>query len=216
MVESIRNHIWRHGRFYSSLLIGIAAWFAASALPWSARFLAAGDAFCAIFLVTILIMALRITPDKLRERAASEDEGIFLIFLITLALIAVSVVAIVLVLKQKNAMSPLQMALAVGSIPLGWFTLHSIAAFHYADLYYARKENGPQSVRGLEFPDTKEPGAWDFLYYAFTIGTTAQTSDTNLRDTKIRVATLGHSVVSFFYNTAIIAMSVNAVIAIAS
>jgi uncharacterized membrane protein len=216
VVNTIRNHFWRHGRFYSSLLIGIAAWFAASALPWSARFLAAGDAFCVILLSTILVMALRITPDKLRARAASEDVGIVLIFLITFAIIAVSVVAIVLVLKQKHGISPLQLVLAVSGIPLGWFTLHSIAAFHYADLYYARKESGPQSVRGLEFPDTKEPGAWDFLYYAFTIGTTAQTSDTNLRDTKMRVATLGHSVVSFFYNTAIIAMSVNAVIAIAS
>jgi uncharacterized membrane protein len=57
---------------------------------------------------------------------------------------------------------------------------------------------------------------WEFLYYAFTIGTTAQTSDTNVRDTKMRRATLWHSIVSFFYNTAIIAMSINALIAIAS
>jgi uncharacterized membrane protein len=215
-VESIRNHIWRHGRFYASVAVGLAVWFAAAMLPLAARFLAAGDAFCLAFLLMIAVMVARLTAEGLRKRAAMEDEGILIIILITLAVIAVSGVAIVLVLKQKTAMSPLQLALAVSGIPLGWFTLHTIAAFHYADLYYARKEHGPQSVRGLEFPDTKEPGAWDFLYYAFTIGTTAQTSDTNLRDTRMRIATLGHSVVSFFYNTAIIAMSVNAVIAIAS
>jgi uncharacterized membrane protein len=130
--------------------------------------------------------------------------------------IAVSTVAIVMVLNQKHGHAPLHLILAGIGVPLGWCTLHTIAAFHYADLYYARKENGPQSRRGLTFHDTKEPGVMEFLYYSFTIGMTAQTSDTDVHDTNIRRATLGHSIISFFYNTAIIAMSVNAVIAVAS
>jgi len=130
--------------------------------------------------------------------------------------IAVSFVAIVIVLKQKNGLAPVPLALAIAGVPLGWCTLQTMAAFHYADLYYARKEQGPQSIRGLDFPHTKEPGIWDFLYYAFTVAMTAQTSDTNVLDTKMRRATLGHSIVSFFYYTAIIAMAVNAVVNIAS
>ena len=103
-------------------------------------------------------------------------------------------------------------------MPLAWTALHTIAAFHYANLYYGRKGDAKnsQSVRGLEFKNTKEPGIWEFLYYAFTIGMTAQTSDTEVVDTKMRRATLGHSVVSYFYTTAIVAMAVNAVVNLAA
>jgi uncharacterized membrane protein len=66
------------------------------------------------------------------------------------------------------------------------------------------------------FPGGAEPGPWDFLYYAFVVGMTAQVSDVQVFDTKMRRATLGHGVVSFFFNTVLIAMAVNAVVALAS
>ncbi len=191
-------------------------WLATAQLRQAPRLLAAGDGFFLVYMAAIAFVIARTTPEELRQRASIDDEGIFLVIIISLGVIAVSIVAIVMVLNQKDDRVPLDLALAAIGVPLGWFTLHTIAAFHYADLYYARKENGPQSRRGLTFPDIKEPGVWEFLYYSFTIGMTAQTSDTNVHDTNIRRATLGHSVVSFFYNTAIIAMSVNAVIAVAS
>jgi len=215
-LERLRNHLSRHGRFYTSVLLGAIVWFATAQLQPAPRLLAAGDAFFLAYMAAITFVIFRTTPDQLRQRAAIDDEGVLLVILIALAVIAVSTVAIIMVLNQRNGRAALQLTLAAISVPLGWCTLHTIAAFHYADLYYARKENGPQSKRGLTFPDTKEPGVWEFLYYSFTIGMTAQTSDTDVHDTNIRRATLGHSVVSFFYNTAIIALSVNAVIAVAS
>jgi len=215
-VNRIRNHFWRHGRFYASVLLGAAAGAAAYALPAPSRIIAAADVFFLAYLVAVGFVVARVTPAQLRDRAGIEDEGIFLVILIALVVIAVSFVAIVIVLKQKNGLAPVPLALAIAGVPLGWCTLQTMAAFHYADLYYARKEHGPQSIRGLDFPHTKEPGIWDFLYYAFTVAMTAQTSDTNVLDTKMRRATLGHSIVSFFYYTAIIAMAVNAVVNIAS
>ena len=134
--------------------------------------------------------------------------------LVTLAVIVISSAAILTVLRHKHGASPLPLALAIAGIPLGWFALNTLIACHYAYIYYGKK--GSQKEGGLEFPGTDEPGVWEFLYYAFTIGTKAQTSDTNVHSTRMRRATLIHSVLSFFYYTAIIAMAVNAVVSIAS
>jgi uncharacterized membrane protein len=100
--------------------------------------------------------------------------------------------------------------LAIASVLLGWLTLHTIAAFHYAHLYYAKAVSSRgQDAGGLEFPDTNEPTGWDFLYYSFVVGMTAQVSDVQVLATPMRRLTLAHSVVSFFYNTVILALAVN-------
>jgi uncharacterized membrane protein len=212
---SIRNHFNHHPRFYSALIVGIAVFLLGRSLQPQLRLVAAGDAFFAVYLVLVGIVVGRLSPADLRERAAHEDEGILIVVLVVLAVIAVSSLAIIQVIRDKNGAPPIPLALALAGVPLGWLTLHVIAAFHYADLYYVPNED-PQCARSLDFKHTSEPGIWDFFYYSFTIGMTAQTSDTDVLDTKMRRATLGHSIVSFFYYTAIIAMAVNAVVAIAS
>ena len=68
----------------------------------------------------------------------------------------------------------------------------------------------------LKFPGSDEPGAIDFLYYSFVVGMTAQVSDVQVLTTPMRRATLVHSIVSFFFNTCLLAMAVNAVVALAS
>jgi uncharacterized membrane protein len=90
--------------------------------------------------------------------------------------------------------------------------LHMLMAYHYANLYYWQPSGKGGS--GLLFPDTPTPGAVDFLYYSFVIGMTAQVSDVQITATRIRRTTLGHSVASFFFNTVLIAMAVNAVVAL--
>jgi uncharacterized membrane protein len=213
-LNRLRNHLRHHGRFYAAGLIGALVFALAAELPWPVRFLAAGDSFFAIYLAAIAVMIARLTADDLRERAAWEDEGIAIVVAVALAVIVLSSVSIVTVLHHKTGAAPLSLTLALLAMPLGWFALHTLVAFHYAYLYYGRE--GSRSRGGLRFAETPEPGVWEFLYYSFTIGMTAQTSDTDAHSTTMRRATLAHSVVSFFYNTAIIAMSVNAVIAIAS
>ncbi len=214
-MHRLRNHRQHHGRFYAAALIG-ALVFAALSLwsdwPMAQRILAGGDTFFAIYLISMAVMIARITAGDLKKRSALDDEGIAIVLVVALAMIVLSSVAIFTVLRQKHDLAPLPLTLAALGVPLGWFALHTLVAFHYAYIYYDNKGK----ERGLEFPDTAEPGVWEFLYYSYTIGTTAQTSDTNVHTTRMRRATLVHSVMSFFYNTAIIAMSVNAVVAIAS
>ena len=94
---------------------------------------------------------------------------------------------------------------------------HMMAAFHYTYMYYRRDENGePLDLPPLDFPKTKEPTAWDFLYFALVVGMTAQTSDVDVQSAPMRRVTTLHGLISFFFNTVLIAMSVNAVVSRAS
>ena len=211
-------HLRHHLRFYGAALIGLAFYLLAPPLPELIRPIAAGDLFFVAYLAAMAVMTLRLGGGALRARAAREDEGIALVVLIVLTVITFCCVAVVAVLNQRQAPSTFSLVLAVAAAPLGWLTLHTVAAFHYANLFYAPA--GPHKpgghAGGLQFPGTERPNIWDFLYYAFVVGMTAQVSDVQVMTTKVRRATLGHSVVSFFFNTAIIAMAVNAVVAIAS
>lgn len=217
MPTKLRNHFYHHGRFYAAALVGAATYAVTASFGYPVRPLAAGDAFFAVYLVLAAVMIFRLGVNDLRKRAALEDEGAAIVVLFALAIIVFSMVAIFTVLNQKG-LQTVPLVLAFASAPLGWFTLHTISTFHYANLYYACTDGAQtaQGANGLEFPHTPEPGVWEFLYYSFTIGMTAQTSDVAVRDTRMRRTTLFHSVVSFFYNTAIIAMAINAVVQISS
>jgi uncharacterized membrane protein len=183
-------------------------------IPLRPRFIAAGNAFFAVYILLALIVVVRLTPDDLRRRAADEDDGIFLVVVLMLVIIALCCVGIVSMLNQAHKPTGFTLALVLLCAPLGWLTLHLTAAKHYANLYYAPRP--PSAHPPLMFPGGGEPGPWDFLYYAFVVGMTAQVSDVQVLDTRMRRATLGHGVVSFFFNTVLIAMAVNAVVALAA
>ena len=89
---------------------------------------------------------------------------------------------------------------AVGVVS-AWGVLHTSYALHYAYLYYRSEE----SAGGLAFPGDESPQQRDFAYFAFTIGTSVAVSDVNVTDPAIRQAVLGHQILSFFYNTSILA-----------
>jgi uncharacterized membrane protein len=79
--------------------------------------------------------------------------------------------------------------------------LHASYALHYAYLYYRSEE----SPGGLAFPGEQSPKQRDFAYFAFTVGTSFAVSDVDVTDEAMRQAVLGHHVLSFFYNTSILA-----------
>ena len=86
-----------------------------------------------------------------------------------------------------------------------WGVLHTSYALHYAYLYYRSEE----SPGGLDFPGEQSPDQLDFAYFAFTIGTSFAVSDVDVTDRAIRRAVLGHQILSFFYNTTILALAIN-------
>lgn len=216
MLGSIRRHALHHGRFYFASLVGLAVWLS---MPQSAdlpiRFSLAGDAAFLVYLVLTVAFMIRLTPEHLRLRADYEDEGIGLIVAITLAAIFLNIGMIFLLLNRGTGIALPELLLTLGGIPLGWATLHVVMASHYGHLYYSSADDTAkhrQDAGGLAFPGTKEPTAWDFFYYSFVVGMTAQVSDVQVCATQMRRLTLGHGIVSFFYNTVLVALAVNVIV----
>ncbi len=204
------QHVRHHARFYAAATVGALSWMVAGSLAGALRLLIAGDAFFVIYLTLTALLALGGTPADMRKRAAYEDEGGFIIVVMTVIASAISLGAIFTLVSREETAS-LQLVLAVASIPLGWVTLHTVMAFHYAHLYYTPTGSGAKrgDCGGLEFPGEREPHTWDFLYHAFVVGMTCQVSDVPVTTTALRRLTLAHSVVSFFFNTTVIALAVN-------
>lgn len=197
----------RHRRFVIAfgigLLVVLMAWV--QTLPWVFCLLSGVNAFFLFYLGLMFSLVRASDPATLRRHAAEADEGVLLILLLALLAVVVSIAAIFLVLNGVDTGLSARIA-ALVSLPLGWTTLHVLAAFHYAHLYY----RGPHP--GLGFPGKTEPDAWDFLYFSFTIGMTAQVSDVVVESRALRQAVLVHGVASFFYNTCIMAVAVNAAV----
>lgn len=207
-----------HGRFYVAAVLGVLVYFLCHQFQQgSLPLAAAGDAFFLSYIAMMGWMVAKLTPDDLRKNAKEDDEGITVVVLLALGVIGFCCVEIFIVLNQKNQTDIWPMLIAIAGAPLGWLMFHMMVAFHYANMFYRRGENGePQDPPPLDFPETKEPGPWEFLYYSMVIGMTAQTSDVEVQCTAMRRTTTLHSLVSFLFNTVLIAMSVNAVVSRAS
>jgi uncharacterized membrane protein len=100
----------------------------------------------------------------------------------------------------------MQLALATITIVLSWVFIHTIFAVHYAHDYYG--EHGAKKS-GLNFPADDDPDYWDFVYFSFVIGTTCQVSDVAVESRLIRRTVAAHGVLSFLFNTALLALMVN-------
>lgn len=212
MIASIPRHLHHHIRFYSSALIGLILWFAMGRLVPGMRLVAAGDGFFAAYLGFITLLACKANPDFLRRRASFDDEGIAIIVVITLIAIVLSFYSIFNLLGSSGAPDAIHLVLAIVGVPLGWFTLHTVIAFHYAHLFYgqAKTDGGKRvDIGGLAFPGGGSPTVVDFLYYSFVVAMTAQVSDVQVETTAMRRLTLIHGIASFFFNTVILALAVN-------
>lgn len=204
-------HLYHHSRFYAAVGLGVVVYVSFLLLHGPAPLSAAGDAFFLSYLAMGGWMLAHSTPENLKRRAAREDEGILIVVAITLVIIVVNVTGIFVAINRGTQLDGLSLMVVLAAAPLGWFVLHTISAFHYANLHYFDPPGDAEPGSALDFPGTKSPELWDFFYFSFVIGMTAQVSDVQVRTAGMRRAVTGHSVVSFFFNTVLIALVVNAV-----
>lgn len=138
----------------------------------------------------------------------SRTSSLFFIVLVSLVglALAISLVPDVRDLETMRGVTLAFMA-ALGVIS-AWGVLHTSYALHYAYLYYRSEE----SAGGLDFPGEQSPDQLDFAYFAFTIGTSFAVSDVDVTNRAIRRAVLGHQILSFFFNTSILALVINLLI----
>lgn len=196
----------RHARFLLAFAFGVVIALLCGAVPMSRpmQALLGVNGFFVAYLAMTARLALGTSPQDLKRHASADDEGIVLIVLLALGAVLVSLAAIIWVLNRDDT-SLWQAALALSAVPLGWATVHTLAAFRYAHLFYSAKSSG-----GLTFPGSKQPGILEFLYLSFGIGMTAQVSDVVVTEPRLRRTVLVHAIGSFFYNTVILALAVNA------
>jgi len=209
-------------RLFGSLLGGVVLYaLLPAALSVPVRFVLAWNSALVVFLVLTLVMFARATPQKLRYRAQREDPSQVVILMLMIAAALASFVAIGFVLhdakEQPGLLAIAHVILAGLTILISWAFAHTMFALHYAHGFYGDPRRpagtGPAEQKkvagGLAFPGEEKPDYWDFLYFSFVIGMTSQVSDVQVTGRAMRRLTLGHGVVSFLFNTVILALTIN-------
>jgi uncharacterized membrane protein len=166
----------------------------------------------------ILAMMATSTRDHMRRRAARQDLGRWVILLAIIAGALVSMFALAYIQKTFKATPDgdpvIYLLTIVATIVLSWLLVHTVFALHYAHGYYGPSEDEDDAdglVGGLEFPSESQPDYWDFMYFSYVVGMTSQVSDVQISGRDLRRLALIHGVVSFFFNTIILALTINIV-----
>jgi uncharacterized membrane protein len=199
--------VYARPRTFISVLIGIVAYLLLpGGLRPVTRMLIGWDVFILVYLALVYIMMFRCGLAHIKRNAIQQDDGRFLILLVTALGAFASIAAIVFELGGSHR-SVLALTLATVTIALSWATVHTTFALHYAHDYYRGAKPG-----GLQFPSGDEhdhADYWDFVYFSFVIGMTAQVSDVGITDKTIRRTATVHGIISFVFNTALVALMVN-------
>lgn len=199
----------------SIFLAGIMAMALPMWISASAKMLYIGDTGMICFLLLTWRAMVITTPQVMRNYAQKEDVGHFIILGLVLGSAVLSLMALAYLLKTTKGLVGLvligHLGLSIATILIAWSLVHTIFALHYARDYYRDGHIRLKDcqVNGLMFPNEAEPDYWDFLYFSFIIGMTGQVSDVSITSRRLRKLALFHGVLSFFFNTAILAMSIN-------
>ncbi|WP_310397458.1 DUF1345 domain-containing protein [Hymenobacter sp.] len=198
------------------LLLGGTAWALAPAgIDAVSRWVAAWDVFAAISL--LLIGAAMFTADAatIRKVANSEDPGRAVAFGFVLVAALASLMGVVALLGTMDSLSGAALTrhvgLSIAAVVESWLLVHTVFTLRYAHIFYDSDEQAGGDVGGLGFPGNEpEPDYLDFAYFAFTIGMAAQTADVTIPGRRQRRTALLHAIISFGFNTAIVALSISA------
>lgn len=183
--------------FHSGTLMAVAGWVA----------------FGLMFSIQSIYTFYAVESHTIRKRCADEDLSSWLLFSLIVLTCTTALVSVSLVLSDRvNWDIPrwLSILLCIGAVGLSWMIVHLSFTFRYAHLYYGTDNKlYAKHANGLEFPGDDVPDYFDFAYYSFTIGMTFQVSDVVIKSKGLRRLTLVHSILSFLFNTVIIALTIN-------
>lgn len=168
---------------------------------------------CMIIISGVIFSTMR--PRQIRVLAKQEDAGRIVVFFIVLVAILGSLMGVLLLLQNKEAWKlskGLETFVYITGVICSWVLLHTMFAFRYAVLYYGDHPLDPdQHTVGLQIPNELWPDYLDFAYFSFVIGMTFQVSDIEISSRHIRRVALVHGMISFLFNTVIVALSINVV-----
>lgn len=204
--------LWSRLKLVAAAALGLASFFL---LPhgWElpTRALMAWNLFIILYLALIVRVLMGADSDDIEERAAQQDEGRIAVLLATLFTVIASLVGIVAELSGISEMGSrdanIHVALVGATVLLSWLFMHTMFGIHYAHEYYDKE--GDTSRYGLDFPGDEEPDYWDFIHFSYVIGVACQTADIQITSRVIRRVVTLHGMAAFFYNTTVLALTVN-------
>jgi uncharacterized membrane protein len=201
-------------RLFGSMLIGVTAVALIPdhlALHGITRAIIGWNVGTWIYLMLAAHMMFRTSPERIRTRALAQDDGKFIVLgMVVVAAIASlgAIFAELAVVRDVHGMLRYaHISLTVLTILSSWVFTQVMFALHYAHEFYFAVANG--RAGGLQFPGEMEPDYGDFLYFSCVIGTSGQTADVSFTAREMRRTGLIHSVLAFFFNTALIALAIN-------
>ncbi|MGC4093831.1 MAG: DUF1345 domain-containing protein [Polyangiaceae bacterium] len=202
--------MFKRPRTLISVILGLlVAFVLPREFALSTRLLVAWDLAAVCWLGAVLWLMARSDTERIRKRAADEDDGALIILVASSLAAVASLAAIAFELSavKQGASSPgLHLALALLTVFCSWLFVHLSFTLHYAHEYYG----GGCSRNGLVFPGAKRNADYfDFAYFAVNIGAAGQTSDVQVTSPEIRRTVLAHTVLSFFFNTTVLALGIN-------
>jgi uncharacterized membrane protein len=167
-------------------------------------FMVGFDLAAAFFLLASAHLLRIDDPVVIRDHAASNDANRPLLLLITVAISAAILGAVAMeTIGGGGVPGGKTKMLIIATLGVAWLFGNSIYALHYAHLYYTEPDGG------LDFKQKVLPGYADFVYFAFTLGMTFQTSDVDIADRHIRAVVTLHCLAAFVFNLGILAFTIN-------
>lgn len=213
------NRLDAHHKLVISLIFGTMAVImtgsvAEKPVSWMIGWLAYSAAHLGLAWVTILSSH----PAEVRREVGGQDSNRIMISLFVIAASFASLFAILFLLYDAGKTATrsgltIHLILSFSCIVCSWILVHTIFTLRYAHLYYRPTEGGRsgKQQQGLEFPQKEEPDYLDFTYFSFVIGMTFQVSDVTISSRELRRLALVHALLSFAFNTLLVALTINVV-----
>lgn len=218
--EKLIHQDARH-RLLISLGLALLLFLLLGRLQTVTRAVATWDVFAFCFLGLAGVAMGNATPEDIKRTANAQDSGRRFVFVFALVAACASLFAVLLLLRSAKGFKGLELVahlgLSVLAVAGSWMLMHTTFAFRYAHMFYddadgLNQDTQPDDhVGGLDFPGKEQPDYLDFAYFSFVIGMTFQVSDVEISGRPIRRLALFHSLLSFAFNTMILALSVNVI-----
>jgi uncharacterized membrane protein len=198
---------WRFLLFLAVFVAGIPIAIGRMHDSWLGL-MTAFDLAAALFLLVCAPLIGSHDPALVREHSKQNDANRSGLILLT-GIVTVVLLAAIASETMGQRHEPLTKLLVVATLFLAWLFSNLVYAFHYTHLAY--RGGTAASCTGLDFPGTPDPVYWDFVYFAFTVGMTFQTSDVTVSDSGIRRFVTLHSLGAFVFNIGVLAFTINVI-----
>ena len=211
------HRIRAHGRLMIGLSVALIIFLLSQRTPPAIQFIVVWSSFCFTILLMLWAIILTTTAAEVRVIAGKQDSSAAIISIFVLFASIVSLFAVVFLMRTlpnpKEAGYPYHVGFSILSVILSWVMIHTIFAIRYTHLYYnilfEERMSQKEHKGGLIFPSDDPPDYFDFAYFSFVIGMTWQVSDVQIKSKRIRRIVLIHALLSFVYNTVILALTIN-------